>query len=478
MLPRPNPKEIDRKKRLALQHQPVPQQLPEERIRNFDEVYLPYDEEAAITEAMRCIQCPAAPCVKACPLHNDIPLALWQIENGLFEHAAAVFRRTSTMSEVCGRVCPQDTQCEGACVYVKKGEPPVAIGRLEAFAADYQSAHGGRDLGVAAPTGRKVAVVGAGPAGLTVAQLLAKRGHAITVFDLWPAAGGILRYGIPRFKMDHEVVAEQVAYTERLGVQFAHSTKVGEDLTLDDLMGDGFEAVFLGVGAGIAADPGIPGQELNAVHNATPFLIRANVDEKIRPDDLAGTPVVGERVVVIGGGDTAMDCVRTAVRLGATDVVCLYRRTEAEMPGNERDRALAREEGIEFEWLTQPIRFIGDENGRLGAVECIRMELGDADRSGRRRPVPIDGTEFTMPADTVVLALGYRPDPLISETTEGLDTHDRGLITVDEQTGATTRPGVFAGGDDVVGPDLVVTAVAHGRRAAEAIHEYLVTRRC
>jgi glutamate synthase (NADPH/NADH) small chain len=462
---------------MALPHQPIPKQRPEERIGNFDEVYLPFDEEAAITEAMRCIQCPGAKCVKACPLHNDIPLAMWQIEHGAFADAAAVFRRTSTMSEVCGRVCPQVVQCEGACIYVKKNNPAVAIGRLEVFVADYQSSHGGRNTVTAAPSGHRVAVVGAGPAGLTASQMLAKLGHSVTVFDAWPNGGGIMRYGIPRFKMDHQVVDELLEYTQKLGVEFVYGTRVGVDLTIDELIAQGFEAVFLGVGAGVAVDPKIPGADSKGVYNATPFLIAANVDEHLRPPGLEQTPEVGERVVVIGGGDTAMDCLRTSVRLGAKEVTCVYRRTEAEMPGNEKDRTLAREEGAQFEWLTQPIRFISDDEGLLTGMECRRMELREPDESGRRRPVPVDGSELQFPVDTVILALGYWPDPLIGDSTPGLEAHDGGLFSVDEESGATSRPGVFAGGDDVVGPGLVVTAVAHGRRAAEAIHKHLLALR-
>jgi glutamate synthase (NADPH/NADH) small chain len=474
MLPKPDPREIDRKARFKIPHQPVPKQGIEERIHNFDEVYLGYDPETAMVEAQRCIQCPGAPCVQACPVDNDIPWALWQLEHGDFAAAAEVFRITSTMPEICGRVCPQVVLCEGACIYTKRGEPPIAIGRLEAFVADYQREHVGLPTETEPPTGHRVAVVGAGPAGLTVAELLAKKGHAVTVFDAWPKPGGLLRYGIPRFKLDHRLVDEKAAYLEQLGVKFVGHTWIGKDLTVDDLFEQGFEAVFLGVGAGVGAELKVPGVELEGIYKATPFLIRANVAPEDRPPDLKDPPEVGERVAVIGGGDTAMDCVRTAIRLGAKEVTCVYRRTEAEMPGNERDRQLAKEEGAKFRWLTQPVRFIGDERGHVVAMECIEMELGEPDATGRRRPIPIEGTEFTIPVDTVILAIGYWPDPLIGETTPGLETRDWGLIVVDEETQATTREGVFAGGDDVVGPDLVVTAVAQGRRAAEAMHEYLM----
>lgn len=476
MLTRPDAKQIDRRARMALPHQPVPQQDARERVYNFDEVYLGYDEEAAITEAMRCIQCPAAPCSKACPLHNDIPLALWQIENGLFADAAVIFRRTSTLSEVCGRVCPGVIQCEGACIYVKKGLPPVAIGRLEAFVADHQAAEQGRDVVTAAPSGHCVAVVGAGPAGLTVAQLLSKRGHGVTVFDAWPTGGGTLRYGIPKFKMDHRVVDELLEYCERLGVEFAYETEIGAGLSVDDLFREGFEAVFLGVGASVAVDPRIPGSDLGGVHVAAPFLIRANVEKELRPPEFAQPVEVGPRVAVIGGGDAAIDCARTALRLGGKRVVCIYRRSETEMPGNERDRALARAEGAEFEFLTQPVRFLPDDNRHLATIECQRMRLGALDESRRRQPLPIEGSEFTLPVETVILALGYQPDPRLAATIPGLETDDWGLVRVDEKTGATSRPGVFAGGDAVAGPDRVVTAVAHGRRAAESIHDYLTRR--
>jgi glutamate synthase (NADPH/NADH) small chain len=475
MLPKPDPKEVDRKRRLALPNNPIPKQEPQERIHNYEEVYRHFDWETARAEAERCIQCPGAPCVIACPVDNDIPYALWQLEHGDYEAAAQVFRLTSTMPDVCGRVCPQVVLCEGGCIYTNMNRPPISIGRLEAMVADYQKRHGGLATETEPPTGRRVAVVGAGPAGLTVAELLAKKGHAITVFDAWPTPGGIMRYGIPKFKMRHEIVDEKAEYLEQLGVEFIFNTSIGEDITVDELLDEhGYDAVFLGVGAGVGADLRVPGVDLEGVYKATPFLVRANVDEDKRPPELAEPPEVGERVVVIGGGDTAMDCVRTSVRLGAQEVVCVYRRTEEEMPGNERDRQFAKEEGVEFRWLTQPIRFVGDEKGHVVAMECIEMELGEPDESGRRRPIPMEGSEFTMPADTVVLAIGYWPDQLIGDTTPGLETHDWGLITIEAETGQTSREGVFAGGDDVLGPDLVVTAVAQAREAAKAMHEYVM----
>jgi glutamate synthase (NADPH/NADH) small chain len=473
MLPRPNPKEIDRKERMQAPSDGVPKQDASVRRANFDETYLPFALEQVEREAARCIQCPGAPCTKACPLHNDIPLAMWQLEHGRVEDAARVFRHTSSMPEVCGRVCPQVLLCEGACIYNKKRKPPVPVGRLEAFAADFERLHGGLLLERATPSGRRVAVVGAGPAGMTVAERLAQRGHDVTVFDSWPASGGILRYGIPRFKMAHGVVDDLTDYLVALGVTFRYGVTVGKDVTLDRLRSDGFDAFFLGVGAGIGAECRIRGADLRGVFDATPFLVQANVAEANKPPSLAGRPAVGETVAVIGGGDTAMDCVRTAVRLGARRVMCVYRRTEDEMPGNVRDRALAREEGVEFFWLTQPTCFLDDGNGRVGGMECVRMELGEPDASGRPRPVPVEGSDFTMEADTVISAMGYWPDPLMGESVEGLETHDWGLITVDDATGTTSVPDVFAGGDDVLGPNLVVNAVAQGRRAAAAIHAYL-----
>jgi glutamate synthase (NADPH/NADH) small chain len=395
------------------------------------------------------------------------------VEHGDFEAAARVFLETSNFSEICGRVCPQLTQCEGACPHNKKGQPPVTIGRIEAFVSDWYRQNVGHELSVDPPTGRRVAVVGAGPAGLTVAELLSKKGHSVTIFDQWPDGGGVMRYGIPRFKMDHALVDARLEYLKSLGVEFVYDTRIGEERGIDDLTSSGFDAVFLGTGAGIAAQIEIPGSDLEGIYSSTPFLVRANVEQNLRPSSLEDPPDIGDRVAVIGGGDTAMDCCRTALRMGASEVTCVYRRTEEEMPGNARDREYAKEEGTRFEWLVAPVRFVGDERGRVRAMECVRMSLGEPDESGRRRPLPIEGSEFEIPVDTVLLALGYWPDPALGESTPGLDTHDWGLFTVDEETGRTSREGVWAGGDNVLGPAVVVTAVAHGWRAAADIHRHL-----
>lgn len=475
MLPRPNPKEIDRKGRLALPEADVRRQDPKARRSNFDEVYFPFDEESAKAAARRCIQCPGAKCVKACPLGNDIPYALWHIECGEYEKAALVFRKTSTFSDICGRVCPQTILCEGACIYTKKNKPPVPIGRLEAFAADYLKTHSGIPTETEPTTGHRAAVVGAGPAGLTVAELLARKGHSVTIFDANPMAGGVMRYGIPTFKMNHALCDEKAELLAELGVEFVFETVVGKDIHVDDLFEQGYETVFLGVGAGVAAEFKVKGADLVGVYHATPFLIRANVAPSQCPAGLQGSPQVGERVAVIGGGDTAMDCLRTSVRLGSKEVTCVYRRTESEMPGNVKDRALAKEEGVDFRWLTQPIEILGGENGHVVGLKCLQMELGEPDESGRRRPVPVEGSEFTLDVDTVILALGYWPDPLIGDNTPGLETHNWGLISIDEATGVTSRENVFAGGDGVVGADLVVTAVAQGRVAADAMHAYMLS---
>ena len=469
---------IDRKSRARMPSQDIATRPVPERVCDFNDVAIPMTPEQAMLEAGRCIHCPdPAPCVEACPAHNDIPSAMWLIEQGEFLEAARLYRQTSSLPEICGRVCPQEQLCQGSCTHQKAHEA-VLTGPLEAFATCYERKTVGVEVPVGEPTGQRVAIVGAGPAGLACAEQLVQRGHAAAIYDAKPAPGGLLTYGIPNFKLPKEVVFERWGDLHRAGVEFSPNTTIGIDRTIDDLFAGGFDAVFVGVGVGIDARMDVPGEDLPGVTKATEFLIRCSLDdEELLPREMRGRPEVGQKVAVIGGGDTASDCLRSALRLGATQVTCLYRRTEKEMPGGRHDRELAREEGAHYEFLTQPVRFIAGESGRLEKIECIRMQLGEPDKSGRRRPVPIEGSNFIVEADTAVLALGYWPDPVLGETTPNLETHDWGLIVADGKTGATSRPGVFAGGDVVTGPDLVVTAMVAGRKAAAAIDAYLQDKR-
>ena len=480
---------LDRKARLKLTPQPIVKRAPEVRVRDWKEAYLPWDGETARLEAMRCIQCPAAPCSKACPLHNKIPEYLALLESGDIAGAASKLRETSPMPEVCSRLCPQERQCEGNCVLAKNSRA-VAIGRIEVFITDHVRQHGGWPIPDLPPpaSGKRVAIIGAGPAGLTVAEELAKRGHACTVFDAWPQPGGLLLYGIPSFKMDKAIVDERVAYLAKLGVEFRPNTVVGEDVTIDGLLGDGFDAVFLGYGAtretplpipgqGLDGDYEVAGNELAGVYWAMDFLLRANVPPEKLPEAMRRPVELGKRVAVIGGGDTAMDCVRSALRLGAEQVTCVYRRSEAEMPGRAEERKNAREEGAQFHFLATPVRLLGDAQRHVRKMECQRMELGEPDESGRRRPVPVEGSEFLVDADTVVFALGFGVDGAPVKGCDGLETGRWRQVTVDPETGATSRPGVFAGGDCARGADLVVTAIADARRAADGIHRYLTEQR-
>jgi glutamate synthase (NADPH/NADH) small chain len=466
--------EIDRKARAIRQCEKIEMRPPGERVQDFDDVAIPLGVECIQLQASRCIHCPdPAACVVACPLHNDIPSAMWMIEQGQFLEAAALYRQTSTLPEICGRVCPHEQVCEGSCVLTKENELPVLCGALEVYVLDYQRMYGDSSIPIGEPTGNHVAIIGAGPAGLACADILTQKGHAVTIFEAKPAGGGLLTYGIPNFKLPKDVVFNRIEDFEKAGVKFVYNTFVGKDKTIDDLFEEGFEAVFIGVGTGVDARMEIPGEDLLGVYEATDFLIQANVHENYLPDGVKSKPDLGNKVVIVGGGDTASDALRSALRLGAEEVTCIYRRTENEMPGSYKDRELAREEGAIYNFLTQPVRFVPGEEGRVGAVECIQMQLGEPDQSGRRRPVPMEGSEFIIEADTIVKGIGYWPDPTIGKTTPDLDTHKWGLITTDSETGATSRPGVYAGGDAVTGPDLVVTACAAGRKSAIAIDEYL-----
>jgi glutamate synthase (NADPH/NADH) small chain len=467
--------------RLSIPRQHVPKQAPDERVRNFDETYLAMDLDAAMVEAARCLDCPSAPCMDACPVHNDIPAALMLLDQGDVLGGARKFRETSTLPEMCGRLCPQESLCEGACVVAfairpdGSNHPPVAIGRLEAFLTDAQRRElGGFPIPERGPsTGRKVALVGSGPAGLTVAEELSKKGHDCTIFDLWPEPGGVLRYGIPNFKMRKEILEEKLEMLRRLGVSFVSNTHVGRDVSLQELHDvQGFDVIFIGTGAGVGNRLGVEGEDLANVYQATDFLVRGNLDEDELPPDKRGLPHVGDDCVVIGGGDTSMDCVRTAVRLGAQRVTCVYRRTEREMLGRAEERIHAREEGVQFAFLTTPTRFIGDADGNIAEVELVKMELSEPDESGRRRPVQIPCSEYRIPASSVVIAIGYNADPDFARSAP-IEVNQWNLVKVDQRTGQTNVPYIFAGGDVVNGADLVVTAIADGKRAATWLHQYL-----
>ena len=472
--------DIDRKERLRIPRQSVPKQKPQARVYNFDEVYLGFDEEHAKIEATRCLQCPnLSGCAGACPVHNDIPRAMWHISRGEFLEAAAVYRETSNLPEVCGRVCPQEKLCQGSCV-VGKQDDPVYLGKLESFVTDYQR----RTVGIPKPpiapaTGNKVAVIGSGPAGIAVAEELTKKGHVVTVFESLPVAGGVMVYGIPSFKLSKRILEEKIKSLEEIGVKFVCNTTVGKGVTIDGLKQEGYRAFFVGTGAWVPTKLNTPGEDLQGVYMATEYLIRGNLPPEELPSDIQTKPEVGKHIAVIGGGDTAMDCVRTSRRLqiqaGIADgtVIDYYRRSEKEMPGKVEERTNAIEEGVQFEFLVAPVKFNGDESGHVREMECIRMKLGEPDASGRRRPVPIDGSNFIVPADVVICALGYGADSLIEKTTSGLKADKWHQVIVDKETGATSLPGIYAGGDNVTGPDLVVTAMAAGRRAAIAMDEYL-----
>ena len=450
---------------------PMREQPPEERIHNFAEVPFGYTEDEAVLEAERCLQCPNAPCIEGCPVGINIPLFIEHVKNRRFAEAIATIMEANSLPAVCGRVCPQESQCQGVCTLGKRFEP-VAIGRLERFCADWAAENAPVRVEVPRETGKRVAVIGSGPAGLTAAGELRKLGHAVTVFEVLHAPGGVLMYGIPEFRLPKEIVKREIDSLCSIGVEILVNRVVGRLVTVDQLLADGYDAVFIGTGAGLPRFLGVPGENLNGVYSANEFLTRTNLMRAYLFPEY-DTPIkVGRRVVTVGGGNVAMDSSRTALRLGAEESIILYRRGEVELPAREEEVHHAKEEGVRFELLTSPVEFIG-ESGMLRAVRCIRMELGEPDESGRRRPVPIPDSEFEIEVDTAVIAIGNQPHPLIPQTTAGLEVSRRGNIVADPRTGETSKPGVFAGGDIVTGAATVIEAMGAGKRAAAAIDAYL-----
>lgn len=451
---------------------PVREQDPKVRATNFEEVCLGYNKDEAVEEASRCLKCKNAKCMSGCPVSIDIPGFIKEVEEGNFEEAAKVIAKSSALPAVCGRVCPQESQCEGKCIRGIKGEP-ISIGKLERFVADWSREHGFVPEAPETTNGKRVAVIGSGPSGLTCAGDLAKLGYEVTIFEALHEPGGVLIYGIPEFRLPKEdVVKPEIENVKKLGVKIETNVIVGKSVTIDQLLKeDGFDAVFIGSGAGLPMFMGIPGENANGVFSANEYLTRSNLMKAFRDD--YDTPIAaGKKVAVVGGGNVAMDAARTALRLGA-EVHIVYRRSEAELPARVEEVHHAKEEGIIFNLLTNPVEILTDENGWVKGMRCIRMELGEPDASGRRRPVPVEGSEFTIEVDTVIMSLGTSPNPLISSTTEGLEVNRRKCIVAEESTGKTSRDGVFAGGDAVTGAATVILAMEAGRAGAKGIHEYL-----
>lgn len=459
---------------------PMPSQDPKVRAHNFDEVAIGYTEEAALDEAMRCLSCKNMPCVAGCPVNIHIPEFIAKIKEHDFEGAYKIISETSSLPAVCGRVCPQETQCESKCVRGIKGEP-VGIGRLERFVADWHNAHSDAPLEPVKSNGHRVAVIGSGPSGLTCAGDLARKGYQVTVFEALHTAGGVLVYGIPEFRLPKAIVQQEVDNLKRLGVDVETNIVIGKTLTVDELFDMGYEAVFIGTGAGLPNFMGIPGESLKGVYSANEFLTRSNLMKAYLDDPV--TPIMkGGRVAVVGGGNVAMDAARTALRLGAEKVYIVYRRSLEELPARREEVEHAMEEGVDFRLLNNPIEILGysnpddrrdPRNGFVAGMKCIKMELGEPDEKGRCRPIPIEGSEFVLELDTVVIAIGTSPNPLIKNTTAGLNVNQRGGIIVEDSTGKTSRDAVFAGGDAVTGAATVISAMGAGKHAAKAIDEYL-----
>lgn len=458
----------------------MPTQAPDLRVRNFDEVALGYTKETAIAEASRCLSCKNAPCVSGCPVNINIPAFLSLVKESKFEEAYKEITKMSSLPAVCGRVCPQETQCECKCTLGIKFES-VAIGRVERFVADYHNENGKEKMKAPDSNGHRVAVIGSGPSGLTCAGELARRGYEVTIFEALHTAGGVLVYGIPEFRLPKSIVAKEVDGLRELGVKIETNVVIGKTLTIDELFEDGFEAVYIGSGAGLPNFMGIPGESLKGVYSANEFLTRSNLMKSY--EDTSATPIMkGGKIAVVGGGNVAMDAARTALRLGADKVYIVYRRSMEELPARAEEVEHAIEEGVDFKLLCNPVEIIGytnkenprdEKNGFVKSIKCVKMELGEPDERGRRRPVVIDGSEFILEVDTVIMAIGTSPNPLIKNTTEGLETQKWGGIIANEETGETSREGVFAGGDAVTGAATVISAMGAGKAAARAIDEKL-----
>ncbi len=468
-------RELTKKERMELPRQSMPTQDPMDRIKNFNEVALGLTAEMAITEAERCLECKKPRCVDGCPVGIDIPAFIHEMQEGDFEKALAIIKKANTLPAICGRVCPQEDQCEQVCVVGSKYKP-VAIGRLERFVADWEVAQGGE---IAMPeclpeTGFKVAIIGSGPAGLATAAELALRGHSVTVFEALHKPGGVLVYGIPEFRLPKKIVEDEVGNLKKLGVEMRYNWVIGKIASVQELFDEyGFDAVFIGTGAGLPYFMGIPGEDNIGVYSANEFLTRVNLMKGFNFPAF-DTPVgMGRRVAVVGSGNVAMDCLRTAKRLGAEEVICLYRRTRAESPARLEELEHAEEEAIDFRWLSSPVEIYGSEDARVTGVRIQKMELGAPDASGRRRPVPIEGEQYDVELDTIIMGIGQGPNPLVTQSTEGLELNRWGNIVVDEETMMTSIPGVFAGGDIVTGAATVILAMGAGKVAAEGIDNYL-----
>ncbi len=460
---------------MSLKKVPIPEQDPKVRSRNFKEVTLGYTEEMAIEEAQRCLNCKHKPCVNGCPVNVQIPEFITLITEGKFKEAYDKILETNSLPAVCGRVCPQETQCEEKCVRAIKGES-VAIGRLERFAADWAIKNAQKTYEKVPSNGKKVAIVGSGPAGLACAGDLVKQGYEITIFEAFHLSGGVLVYGIPEFRLPKSLVQKEIDGLLKQGVKIRTNMVIGKVLTIDELFEEGYDAVFIGSGAGLPAFMNIPGENLNGVYSANEFLTRINLMKAYKED--AETPIMrGNAVAVVGGGNVAMDAARCAKRLGAENVYIIYRRSEAEMPARLEEVHHAKEEGIIFKVLTNPTQILGDDKGWVKGIECVEMELGEPDASGRRRPIAKEGSEHVVDVDTVIMSIGTSPNPLIRNTTPDLPTNKWGCIVADEKTGQTSKEGVFAGGDAVTGAATVILAMGAGKKAAKAIDEYIKSKK-